>query len=64
MYVMRKGEVEDALNVVTDTFSIQAQLIDVLFDSGATRSFIFVKLVETLGLFLNRKSSEFVRNPP
>ena len=36
--------------MVTCTFSIQAQLIDVLFDSSATHSFISVKLVETLGL--------------
>ena len=47
---MRKEEAEDAPNMVTDTFSIQAQLIDVLFDFGTMYSFILVKLVETLGL--------------
>ena len=46
---MCKEEVEDAPNVVISTFSTQAQLVDVLFDFGATHSFISVKLVETLG---------------
>jgi len=54
---MRKEEAEDAPNIVTGTSSIQAQLIDVLFDSGFTPSFIYVKLVETLGLVLTHKSS-------
>jgi len=46
---MRKEEANDAPNVVTGTFSIQAKLVDVLFDSGITHSFISIKLVETLG---------------
>ena len=46
---MYKEEAEDTLNVVTGTFSIQAQPVDVLFDSGATHSFISIKLVQTLG---------------
>jgi len=46
---MRKEEAEDTPNLMTITFSIQAQLIDVLFDSTAVHSFISVKLVETLG---------------
>jgi len=50
VYVTSKKEVEDAPNVVTGTFSLQTQQIDILFDSGATHSFIFAKLVETLGL--------------
>jgi len=54
---MRKEVAGDALNVVTSTFSIQAQPVDVLFDSGATHSFISVKLVETLGLVSTHKSS-------
>ena len=54
---MRKEEAEDAPNVVTGAFSLLTQLIDVLFDSGATHSFISVKLVETLGLIPTRKSS-------
>jgi len=39
---MHKEETEDAPNVVTGTFSIQAQLVDVLFDSSAMHSFISV----------------------
>jgi len=54
---MRKEEAEDALNIVTGTFSMQAQLVDVLSDSDATHSFISVQLVETLGLVPTRKSS-------
>jgi len=38
---MRKEKAEDASNVVTGTFSIQAQPVDVLFDSGATH-FLFL----------------------
>ena len=47
---MRREEVEDSPNMVTGIFSIQAQPIDVLFDSSVMHSFISVKLVETLGL--------------
>jgi len=54
---MRKEEAQDAPNVVTVTFSLLTQLVDVLFDSGATHSFICVRLVETLGLTLTRRSS-------
>jgi len=54
--VIRKEEAKDAQNVVTCTFSIQAQPIDVLFNSGATHSFISVKPIETLGLIPTRKS--------
>ena len=54
---MRKEEAEDAPNVVTGTFFLLTQLVDVLFDSGATHSFIFVRLVETLGLIPTRRSS-------
>ena len=54
---MWKEEVEDAPNVVTGTFSILTQLVDVLFDSGAMHSFIYVKLVETRGLVPTYKSS-------
>jgi len=57
VYVMRKEEAEDAPNVVTGTFSLLTQLVDVLFDSGATHSFIYVRLVETLGLTPTRRSS-------
>ena len=61
---MRKEEAEDVLNVVTGNFSLLNQLVDVLFDSGATHSFIFVKLVETLGLNPTHKSSSlFVTLP-
>jgi len=38
---MCKKEVEDAPNIVTGTFSIQAQSVDVLFDLGATH-FLFL----------------------
>jgi len=45
---MSKEEAEDAPNVVMGTFSILTQSVEVLFDSGATLSFIYVKLVELL----------------
>jgi len=45
---MRNEEAEDAHNVVTGIFSLLTQPVDVLFDSGATHSFISVRLVETL----------------
>jgi len=54
---MRKEEAEDALNVVTGTFSLLTQLVDVFLDSGATHSFISVRLVETLRLTPTRRSS-------
>jgi len=54
---MWKEEVEDAPNVVTGTFSILTQLVDVLFDSGAMHSLISVKLVEILELVPTHKSS-------
>ena len=54
---MRKEEAEDAPNVVTGTFSLLTQTVDVLFDSGVTHSFISIKLVETLGLNPTQKSS-------
>jgi len=54
---MCKKEAEDAPNVVTGTFSIRAQLVEVLFDSDATHSFISVKLVQILGLVPTRKPS-------
>jgi len=57
VYVMRKEEAKDAPNVVTGTFSLLTQVVDVLFDSGATHSFISVRLVETLGLTPTRRSS-------
>ena len=53
---MRKEEVKDALNVMMGTLSPLTQPVDVLFDSGATHSFISVKLVGTLGLIPTRKS--------
>ena len=52
---MQKEEEEDAPNVVTGTFSLLTQPVDVLFDVGATHSFISVKLVVTLGLIPTRK---------
>jgi len=61
---MRKEEVEDAPNIVTCTFSIQAQQADILFDLGATQSFISVELVETLGLAPSHKSSLLYVIPP
>ena len=57
MYVMREEEAEDAPNVVMGTFFLLTQLVDVLFDSGATHSFISVRLVEPLGLTPLRRSS-------
>jgi len=53
---MRKEEAEDALNVVTGIFCPLTRSVDILFDSGATHSFISIKLVETLGLHPTRKS--------
>ena len=53
---MRKEEAKDVPNVVMGTFSLLTQLIDVLFDSGATHSFISARLVATLGLTPTHKS--------
>jgi len=53
---MRKEEAKDAPNVVTGTFSIRTQPVEVLFDLGATHSFISVKLIETFELVPTRKS--------
>jgi len=47
---MRQEEAKGAPNVVTGTFSIHDRPIDVLFDLGATYSFMSAKLVEALGL--------------
>ena len=55
--MMRKEEAEDAPNVVTGTFSIRAQPVDVLFDSSSMPYFISAKLVETLGLVSTHKPS-------
>ena len=54
---MWKEEADDAPNVVTGTFSLLTQLVDILFDLGATHSFISIKLVGTLGLHSTRQSS-------
>jgi len=54
---MRKEEAEDALNVITGTFSIKTYLVEVLFDYGAMHSFISTRLVEALGLALTSKLS-------
>jgi len=54
---MGKEEAEDAPNVVMGTFSLLIQPVDILFHSGATHSFISVKLIETLGLIPTCKSS-------
>ena len=54
---MQKEEAEDAPSVLTDTFSILTQLVDILFDSSATHSFISIKLVETLELVPTYKFS-------
>jgi len=61
---MRTEEAEDALNVVTGTFSIQAQPVDVLFDSDATHSFISVKLVEALRFVSTRRPPQLFMIPP
>jgi len=52
---MCSEELEDAPIVVTYTFPIQAQPIDVLFNSGVMHSFVSVKLVKTLGLVLTQR---------
>ena len=54
---MRKEEAEDAPNMVTGTFSLLTQSVNIMFDSGATHSFISVKLAETLVLHLTQQSS-------
>ena len=50
LYVMNGQEAANASNVVTGTFSINSTPIKVLFDSGATYSFISVNAVKRLGL--------------
>jgi len=54
---MRKEEAADTPNVVTDTFTFLTQSVDVLFNSGATHSFISARLIESLGLDPTQKSS-------
>jgi len=54
---MLKQEAKDAPNVVTGTFSLLSQSVDILFDSGFMHTFISIKLVKTLGLHPTRKSS-------
>ena len=54
---MRKEEAADTLNVVTGAFPFLTQSVGVLFDSGAIHSFIYAKLIETLGLDPTQKSS-------
>jgi len=49
VYVMCREEAKDAPNAMTGTFSIKTQPVDALLDSGAMHSFIFAKLVKTLG---------------
>ena len=53
--MMRREEVEDACNMVTDNFSIRTHPIKVLFASSATHSFISTGLVETLRLILTSR---------
>ena len=52
-----REEAKDAPNVMMGTFSLLTQSVDILFDSGATHSFISIKLVETLGPNPTQKSS-------
>jgi len=47
---MRREEVKDAPNVVTDNLYIKIQPVYVLFDFGTMHSFISTKSVEALGL--------------
>jgi len=54
---MRKEEVEDAPNVITGNFSIRTHSVEILFDSGATHSFIYARLVETLWLVVTYRYS-------
>jgi len=48
MYVIRKKEVEDTPSMVIGIFSMKTHPIKVLFDSGATHSFISTRLVKAL----------------
>jgi len=52
-----REEAKDAPNVMMGTFSLLTQSVDILFDSGATHSFISVKQVQILGLNPTQKSS-------
>jgi len=55
--MIRKKEAKNAPNVVAGTFSFLTQPVEVLFDSGATHSFISAKLVKILKLNPTQKSS-------
>jgi len=46
---MRREEFGDTCNMMIDTFAIKTQPVDALLDSGATLSFIFAKLIQTVG---------------
>jgi len=55
--MMRKEKVEDAPNMVTGNFIIKTHPIEVLFDSGATHSFIYARLVSKMQGTLTSKHS-------
>ncbi|XP_057248893.1 uncharacterized protein LOC125498681 [Beta vulgaris subsp. vulgaris] len=50
VHVMNQTEANTNGNVVTDTFSIHSMSVYVLFDSGASHSFVSEPLVKKLGL--------------
>jgi len=47
-YVMWKEEVEDTPNIVIGNFTVKTHHVEVLFDFGATHSFISARLVSKL----------------
>ena len=56
--MIRKEEVENTPNVVTDNFSIQTHPVEVLFDSVATHSFISARLVSKMqGTLISKHST-------
>jgi len=55
--MMKREEVEEACNMLTDNFSIRTHPLKVLFASSATHSFISTRLVETLRLILTSRHS-------
>ena len=48
--MMRREEVEEALNMVTGNFSIRTHFVEFLFDFGAMHLFISARVVEMLWL--------------
>ena len=53
MHVMKREEAEDAPDMAMGTFSIHSYTITVLFDSGASHSFVAPGIIDKLKLVIS-----------